>query len=104
MEKTITKQTKSGLTYLSFENPSEVKESDIGKSVMIAGRKEIFTLYKVYTPQTIGHMNGGVECVIGVSGVAKFNFFLEQVKLYNGRDLTNTNKLKPIKGRKKKTT
>ena len=88
MEKTITKQTKSGLSYKAFDNPSELKVTDIVKSVIIAGRKEIYTLYKVYTPQTIGYMNGGVECVIGVSGMAKFNFFLEQVKLYDGRDLT----------------
>ena len=102
MEKTITKQTKSGLTYLAFENPSEIKVSDIGKSAIIAGHKEIFMIYKVYTPGTPGYMNGGVECVIGTSGVAKYSYFLDQVKLYDGRDLkVRVGKPRKIKNTKK---
>jgi hypothetical protein len=39
-----------------------------------------------------------------MSGVSKYCYFLDQVKLYDGRDLTTTNKLKSTKGNKKKTT
>lgn len=104
MEKTITKKTKSGLSYLVFENPGEIKVSDIGKTVMVAGQKELFMVYKVHSEGTSGFKTGGVECVIGVSGVAKYCYFLDQVKLYDGRDLTTTNKVKSTRGRKKKTT
>jgi hypothetical protein len=104
MEKTITKQTKSGLSYLAFENPGEIKVSDIGKTVMVAGKKELFIIYKVHSEGTPGFKTGGVECVIGMSGVSKYCYFLDQVKLYDGRDLTTTNKLKSTKGNKNKTT
>jgi hypothetical protein len=101
MEKTITKQTKSGLSYKAFDNPSELNVTDIGKSVIIAGRKEIFMVYKVYISGTPGYINGGVECVIGTSGIAKFNFFLDQVKLYDGRNLNIKSDKQHIKKNKK---
>jgi hypothetical protein len=101
MEKTITKQTKSGLSYKAFDNPSELKETDIGKSVIIAGRKEIFIIYKVYISGTPGYIDGGIECVIGTSGIAKFNFFLDQVKLYDGRNLNIKSDKQHIKKNKK---
>lgn len=103
MEKIITKQTKSGLSYLAFETPSEIKVSDVGKTVMVAGQKELFMIYKVHSEGTPGFKTGGVECVIGVSGVAKYCYFLDQVKLYDGRELSD-NKPKSTRGRKKKTT
>lgn len=87
MEKTIKKQTKSGLSYLAFENPDKLTSADIGKTVLIAGQPDMLILYKVHPEGTPGFKDGGVECIIGASGVAKYCYFLDQVKLYDGREL-----------------
>lgn len=100
MEKTIKKQTKSGLSYLAFENPDKLTSADIGKTVLIAGQPDMLILYKVHPEGTPGFKDGGVECVIGVSGIAKYCYFLDQVKLYDGRDLNQ--KPKGNRGRPKK--
>lgn len=69
---------------------------------MVAGKKELFVIYKVHSEGTPGFKTGGVECVIGVSGVSKHCYFLDQIKLYDGRELTTTTKSKSTRGSKKK--
>lgn len=93
MEKTIKRQTNSGFTYTAFEFPDILTEKDIGKSVVIAGNDNIYTLYKIHPPNTIGFKNGGVECVQGTNGIAKHCFLLDQVKFYNSENISKIKKI-----------
>jgi hypothetical protein len=97
MENIITKQTINGINYQSFEKPSEITASDIGKTIMIAGQKELFILYKIHPEGSPGFKLGGVECVMGISGISKRCFFLDQVKLYDGRDMSKPKGIKKNK-------
>lgn len=102
MEKTIKKQTKSGLTYQAFEKPDILTSSDIGKTVLIAGHDEIFILYKIHPVGSKSFKDGGVECVTPSGELAKYCYFLDQVKLYDGRILSEKPKSKRGRPRKVK--